>query len=134
MAVAVAQRTLGQVVVRVAELTGDWANQGTATAGSTTTLTDANNERTPTVRANDITGQYVYVFGGTSSGTAREIITYGTIGVFTWTQTATAPSTDSTWVRLKRRPQLILDAIDAVTRQGAYKQALPYISEAVITN
>lgn len=134
MAIAVVSRTWGAVVQDCARLTGDIRNQGTFTAGTTTTGTDSNNERTPTAQDNAIVGDYLYFPSGTSAGTAREITTYGTIGVYTWIQAATAPDTTTTWIRLRRRPQVLLDAIDSVTRMAAFKQAVPYESRAIITN
>lgn len=135
MAVAVSSRTMGQTIKDCARLTGDLQNEGTATAGSTTTLTDANNERTPVANTNRMAGQYVFVDGGVGIGDAREVTSYGTIGVFTWIQAvALAPDTTSTWVRLSRRPQAFIDAINAVTRRAAWKQAQPYQSLALVTN
>ena len=134
MAVAVVQQTLGEIVVEVSRLCGYLQNQGPATAGSTTSLTDATNAQTPTANVNLIKGQYLYVWGGTSAGTAKEINAYGTIGVFGWTAAATAPDSTSTWVRLTKNPRRILDAIDAVTRQAAFQQAIPVVSDSIITN
>ena len=134
MAVAVAARTLGQVFVRVAQLARLWENQGTATAGTTTTLTDATNERMPIANKNARVGKFLYVFGGTSIGTIRELIDYATLGIYTWVGAATAPDTTSTWILVKVNPNLILDAIASVTRMGAFLQAQPYVSEAIVTN
>ena len=134
MTVAVAAQTLGEVFLHVAQLSGFWLNQGTATAGTALTLTDATNERTPTASDLAIVGKFLYIWGGVAAGTDRELTAYGTIGVFTWVGNATTPTTTSTWVRLAVRPQLIIDAIAAVTRRAAYKQALPYVSEALVTN
>ncbi len=133
MAVAVSPRTLALVVQDVARLTGDHRNSGTATAGSTTSLTDATRERTPTANANRILGNYLYSTGGTGAGDIHEVTTY-TIGVMTWAVAGTAPTSTTTWTRLSRDPQAILEAIDAVTRRGAWKQAQPYQSLALVTN
>jgi hypothetical protein len=67
MAVAVAQQTLGEIVVEASRLCGYLQNQGTATAGSTTSLTDATNEQTPTANVNLIKGQYLYIHLGSSN-------------------------------------------------------------------
>src|SRR3990167_1460439 len=89
MTVAVAAQTLGEVSLRVAQLSGFWRNQGTATAGTALTLTDATNERTPTASDLAIVGKFLYIWGGVAAGTDREITAYGTIGVFTWVGNAT---------------------------------------------
>ena len=61
MAVGVANKTLAEVVAEVARLGGWWRNAGTATAGSTTSLTDANNERTPVDEARSVAGTFIYI-------------------------------------------------------------------------
>ena len=134
MAVAVDNRTLAAVVAEVSRLGGWWRNAGTFSAGTTTTGTDTVNERTPVVEANSVSGNFLYSTAGTGAGDEHEISSYGTIGVYTWAVAGTAPTTTTTYIRMAIRPQLILDAIAEVTRQAAWKQAIPYLSEALVTN
>lgn len=132
----VTERTLAAVVAEVARLGGWWRNAGTATAGTTTTLTDATNERTPVTEANSVKGTFLYFTGGTGAGDEHEIHEsgYSTIGVMGWATAGTAPTTSTTYVRMAIRPQLILDAIAEVTRESWRKQAKPYTTEAIVTN
>lgn len=136
MTVAVSQRTLAQVVKEVLRLGGYIVPgaEGTSTAGGTTSLTDAANFRTPTAQAGAVTGKYLWMHSGTGIGQQAEIITYGTIGVFTWSPTLTSPAGDTGWILCTTRPQRAIDAIAEVTRRAAYKQAVPYMSEALVTN
>lgn len=134
MAVAVSTRVLGLLVQDVARLTGDLRNSGTATAGSTTSLTDATRERTPVANVNALAGQYLYSTEGTGAGDIHEITAYGTIGVMGWAVAGTAPTTTTTWIRLSRDPQAIVDIINGVTRRAAWKQAQPYQSLSIVTN
>lgn len=137
MAVGVANRTLAQVVRETARLCGFIINEGTATAGTTTSLTDANNERTPIAQDASVVGTYIYITGGLAGavGNAREISSYATLGVFTWIQAVgTAPDSTSTWIRVRVRPQRIIDAIDEVTRRAWRKQAIPWVLESITTN
>ena len=134
MPTAITQRTAGQVLVDIAKLTGDWINEGTATATfAGTNVTDANNERTPIGKANVVKGTYIYIYAGTSAGTAREINDYTTIGVMPWTETATTLDGTSLWVRLRRRPQNFLDAIAAVTRENQRRLAFTRSDDAIVS-
>lgn len=134
MAVGVADRTL-QLVVKEALRIGGWIlNEGTSTAGTTTSLTDASRERTPVAQANSVSGTYLWMFSGDGAGQQSEISSYGTLGVFTWIPALTSPGTNTGWVRCSLRPQRIIDAIDEITRAGWRRQALPYVSEAILTN
>ena len=136
MAVGVADRTLQNVVKEVFRLCGWILNQGTSTAGSTTSLTDPNNERTPVANAASVSGTFLWMFGGDGAGQEREINAYSTLGVMPWTQAATSPGSNTTWIRVKLRPQAVLDAIDEVTRDAWVIQAIPLVglSEALVTN
>lgn len=134
MAEAVARRTAGQCVLDIARLTGDIANEGTGTAGATTSITDATNQRTPTAQANSVIGRYLYFPSGTAAGDSHEVSAYDTIGVMTWAVAGTAPTSTTTWILLRRRPQAILDAMSGVTRQAAFQQAIPYPFHGLITN
>ena len=133
-------RTYGQCFLDVARLSGNILAQGLATAGTTTTLTDATNERTPLVNANVVTSTFLTIYGGTAAfgttalNTPKEITTY-TLGVYTWQAAMTsAPDTTSLWVRTRIPPKAILDAIDQVTRENAYYQARNYLSDSLATN
>ena len=134
MAVAIANRTLGETVSSVSQRCGYLLNQGTATAGATTSLTDATNERTPLASIDEIKGSYIYITAGTAAGESHELTTYGTIGVMGWQTAGTAPTTSSKWIRLRRRPQEILDSISRVTRDAAHAHARPYTFEGIMTN
>lgn len=133
MAQASAARTLGAIVIEVARIAGYLRSRGTATAGTTTTLTDANNERTPTADSTNVVGTFLYIDAGTSSGTARVITTYGTLGVFTWIQTATAPDATSTWARIARDPRDIIAKLDEVTRENARAFAQEFPFRSIVT-
>lgn len=126
-------RTVGQVFVAAVELSGDWLNAGTATAGATTSLTDALHEQTPVANADAIKGTFLYTPSGTGSGQQAEINAYATLGVMGFTAITTAPDTTTTWVRIRRRPQIILDAMRMVLEENQLKHALAYPSEAFIT-
>lgn len=108
--------------------------EGTSTAGATTSLTDAANFRTPVAQANAVTGKYLWMFSGTGAGQQAEVITYGTIGVFTWSPTLTSPAADTGWVLTTKRPQAAIDAIAEVTREAWRKQAIPVMHTALGTN
>ena len=86
------------------------------------------------MEANSVSGHFLYSTAGTGAGDQHEVSSYGTIGVFTWAVAGTAPTSTTTWIRMAIRPQLILDAIDEVTRRAWRKQAIPYLSEAIVTN
>ena len=134
MSVGVADRALPLVIKETLRLGGFIKNEGTSTAGSTTSLTDAANERTPTAQANSLAGQYLWMFSGTGVSQQAEIISYGSIGVFTWSPTLTSPATDTGWVRCSIRPQRAIDAIDEATRKARRKQAVEFLDESVMTN
>ena len=134
MAVARSNRALALVVKEVLRLGGYIEYEGTSTAGSTTTLTDAVNMRVPTAQANAVTGRFLWMPSGTGIGQQAEVITYGTIGVFTWQATLTSPAADTGWVLCKVRPQRAIDAIAEVTRAAAWKQAIPYMHTGLVTN
>lgn len=133
MSVAVVQRTLAQVVRDVAYLCGYVLNEGTATAGTTTTLTDADFERTPTAQSNTVTGTHIFVYAGTAVGIIRMVTTY-TIGVFTWIKATTAPAANDLWIRTSVGPAVIVAAMAEVTRKAAFKQAIPQLVTSLSTN
>lgn len=133
MAVGVDNRTLAEVVKEVMRIAGLIVNEGTFTAGTTTTGTDATNERTPTAQANSLVGQYLYIWEGTGAGDYHEISSYS-IGVFTWAVAGTAPTTTSKWVRVRINPQRVIDAVAEMTRAAWRKQAIPVMHTATVTN
>ncbi len=133
MAVVTPNRTVGNIYRDVARMSGQTLNQGIATAGATTSLTDAISEQTPTAQAADVTGTFIYVDVGTSAGTAKEINAY-TLGAMVWSGTVVAPDATSTWVRTRCNPQIILEAIAAVQRLYAFRYPQDYLTEAIVTN
>ena len=133
MAVGVADRLFPLVVKEVLRLGGYIQGEGTSTAGSATTLTDASNFRVPTAQATAVTGRYVWMFSGTGILQQAEVTTY-TIGVFTWIPTLTSPAADTGWVLCNVRPQAAIDAIAEVTRKARQKQAIEFTDESIITN
>lgn len=134
MAVGVANRTL-QLVIKEALRLGGWIiNEGTSTAGTTTSLTDASRERTPVAQANAVAGTYLWMFAGDGAGQQAEINAYATIGVMPWTPALTSPGANTDWVRCRIRPQRVIDAVDAITRGAWRKQAFPMLFYGIVTN
>ena len=127
-------RTFAEVVKETMRLCGLIENEGTYTAGTTTTGTDATNERVPTAQANSLVGQFLFFWEGTGVGDYHEISSYGTIGVHTWAVAGTAPTTTTKWVRTRINPQRVIDAIDEATRKARSEQAIEFQDESLITN
>src|SRR3972149_6221135 len=98
-------------------MTGDFIHQGTATAGATTSLTDANNERTPVASAKSFSRTFIYIHPGAKAGGGPQ---------------EKAP-TPPQGVRLKRRPQDILDAIARVTGENQRRLAFARFDDAIVT-
>ena len=133
-AVGTADRVLALVIKEVLRLCGYIEYEGTSTAGTTTSLTDAANLRVPTAQANSITGKFYWMFSGTGIGQQPEIITYGSVGVGTWSPTLASPAADTGWCICKIRPQRAIDAIAEETRKARRKQAIEFLDESVMTN
>jgi hypothetical protein len=134
MGFAFEDRTVGEVFKEASRLAGDILNEGTTTAGSTTSATDATNERTSTAQSDEVTGTFFYGVSGDGAGNADEIVTYSTIGVMTWNTAGTSPGTNTRWLRTRRRPQITSDAMSKVTRDAAKLQARPDTFEGITTN
>jgi hypothetical protein len=134
MAFAFVARTVGETFKEAARLAGYILNEGTTTAGSTTSATDATNESTPTAQSDEVTGTFFYGVSGDGAGNADEIVTYSTIGVMVWNTAGTSPGTNTKWIRISRRPQIIIDAMADVTRAAAKLQARAYTFEGILTN
>lgn len=134
MAQAVAARTVALTVERIAELGGWIKNRGVATAGATTSLTDATKERTPTTEDDEIVSRYIYLTAGTGVGEFHEITSYGTIGVMTWAVAGTAPDTTTDWITLSIDPDKIIKAMARVTESAAKLQAIRYDFLGLMTN
>jgi hypothetical protein len=107
-------RTLGELVVRLAEYVGDLVTFGTATAGAAGTVT-ANATTCPSITSNDARylGKWFYMFAGTSAGDPRRISAYSTGRVITVSQNfSSTPTTSSQFAILNRfDPRLLERAI-----------------------
>ena len=133
MAVATTQITFAEAIYQVALHAGLVRYQGTATAGTTTSLPDATNMRVPTAQANEILGKYLLKRGGTGAGEFNEIKEGGyAIGVMTWQTADTAPTSTTTWALLAIHPGIIVSALQDVQRAAAFSHAQPHPSEAIV--
>lgn len=134
MVVAVAQMTHAEAVYQVARLGGYVHAQGTTTAGSTTSGTDATNQRTPVANANLITGKFFWGRSGDAIGQGDELTSYATIGVMTWNTAGTSPGSNTSWALMSINPDLIIEALTDVQRKAAFTHAQAHPSLAIITN
>jgi hypothetical protein len=107
------------VAQRIAERRRDLIAYGKATAGGSTSLTDAGELSFDD--ANALVGAWIYIWAGTSAGDERRITASTTVGVVTVAAWSSTPSTDSEYIITRtRRPteykRMVLDGLRASRR------------------
>lgn len=107
------------VVQRIAERRRDLIAYGTATAGGSTSLTDAGELSFDD--ANALVGAWIYIWAGTSAGDERRITASTTVGVVTVAAWTSTPTTSSQYIVTRtRRPveykRMVLDGLRASRR------------------
>jgi hypothetical protein len=120
------QLTAKQTIRELARMVGDLLVEGTATAGSGTTLVDTKNLLFAT--DDDIKGDWLAIDAGAAIGDERPISSF-TASSDTATVVdgfSATPDTTSTYIVTRRwRPQLYLDAVAAAVRRAQHFQLFP---------